>query len=195
MALKQKVKAIVCPLGVGEYFEQWGFDPDILREEDWDSVIETREGLSIHILPSQHFSGRFLTPNPTQWCGFAFITDKRKVYYTGDGGYGEHFKAIGEKFGGFDLMLGENGQYNMAWHAIHLLPEETAQAAEDVGAKLLLPVHNGKFALARHTWQEPYRALTLAAKNKDYSLLTPKIGETVYLDDPTEFAPWWEETE
>ena len=31
-------------------------------------------------------------------------------------------------------MLGENGQYNMAWHAIHMLPEETAQAAVDVGA-------------------------------------------------------------
>ena len=45
----------------------------------------------------------------------------------------------------------ENGQYNQQWHRVHLLPEETAQAAEDVGARAVLPAHSGKFALARHT--------------------------------------------
>lgn len=97
-----------------------------IHEEDWDTEIKLANSLSVHILPSQHFSGRFITRNQSQWCGFAFITPNSKVYYTGDGGYGAHFKAIGEKFGGFDLMLGENGQYNIAWHDIHLLPEETA---------------------------------------------------------------------
>ena len=194
MALKPKIKQIVCPLGVGEYFEQWGFDPQILHEEDWDTEIKLAEDFSVHILPSQHFSGRFLTPNPTLWCGFAFVTPERKVYYTGDGGYGEHFKAIGGKFGGFDLMLGENGQYNMAWHAIHMLPEETAQAAMDVGARMLLPAHGGKFALARHPWQEPYQRLLQASQGKGYKLLTPEIGEAAYLDgeQPRLFDNWWE---
>ena len=194
MALKDKIKNIVCPLGVGEYFEQWGFDLQILHEEDWDKEIKIAEDFSIHILPSQHFSGRFLTQNPTLWCGFAFVTPKNKVYYSGDGGYGEHFKAIGKQFGGFDLMLGENGQYNMAWHAIHLLPEETAQAAVDVRAKALLPAHGGKFALARHPWQEPYQKLTEASQGKDYQLLTPEIGEAVSIDEISlqAFGKWWE---
>ncbi len=194
MALKDKIKNIVCPLGVGEYFEQWGFDLQILHEEDWDKEIKIAEDFSIHILPSQHFSGRFLTQNPTLWCGFAFVTPRNKVYYSGDGGYGEHFKAIGKQFGGFDLMLGENGQYNMAWHAIHLLPEETAQAAVDVRAKALLPAHGGKFALARHPWQEPYQKLTEASQGKDYQLLTPKIGEAVSIDEiPLQAVEkWWE---
>ena len=194
MALKDKIKNIVCPLGVGEYFEQWGFDLQILHEEDWDKEIKIAEDFSIHILPSQHFSGRFLTQNPTLWCGFAFVTPRNKVYYSGDGGYGEHFKAIGKQFGGFDLMLGENGQYNMAWHAIHLLPEETAQAAVDVRAKALLPAHGGKFALARHPWQEPYQKLTEASQGKDYQLLTPEIGEAVSIDEISlqAFGKWWE---
>ena len=194
MALKDKIKNIVCPLGVGEYFEQWGFDLQILHEEDWDKEIKIAEDFSIHILPSQHFSGRFLTQNPTLWCGFAFVTPKNKVYYSGDGGYGEHFKAIGKQFGGFDLMLGENGQYNMAWHDIHLLPEETAQAAADVRAKALLPAHGGKFALARHPWQEPYQKLTEASQGKDYQLLTPEIGEAVSIDEISlqAFGKWWE---
>ena len=194
MALKPKVKQIVCPLGVGEHFEFWGFDTSMIHEEDWDTEIRLAEDFSVHILPSQHFSGRFLDRNPTLWCGFAFVTPQRKVYYTGDGGYGEHFKAIGKKFGGFDLMLGENGQYNMAWHAIHMLPEETAQAASDVGAKMLLPAHGGKFALSRHPWQEPYRELTRFSEGRAYKLLTPEIGEAAYLDDSTskDFEPWWE---
>ena len=194
MALKPKVKQIVCPLGVGEYFEFWGFDTSIIHEEDWDTEIRLAEDFSVHILPSQHFSGRFLDRNPTLWCGFAFVTPQRKVYYTGDGGYGEHFKAIGEKFGGFDLMLGENGQYNMAWHAIHMLPEETAQAASDVRAKMLLPAHGGKFALSRHPWQEPYRELTRFSEGRGYKLLTPELGEAAYLDDgiSQNFGEWWE---
>ena len=190
--LKPKVKQVVCPLGVGEYFEQWGFAANQLCEEDWDTEIRLADDLQVHILPSQHFSGRFLTPNPTEWCGFAFITSKRRVYYSGDGGYGSHFKAIGKRFNGFDLAIMENGQYNKAWHRIHLLPEETAQAATDVGAKALLPMHNGKFALARHPWDEPYRALTDASKGQAYQLITPLIGEPVHLGDVHPFDRWWE---
>ena len=196
-ALKSKVKQIVCPLGIGEYFEAWGFVPQIIHEEDWDAEIKLAEDFSVHILPSQHFSGRFLTPNPTLWCGFAFVTPARKVYYSGDGGYGEHFKEIGRKFGGFDLMLGENGQYNLAWHAIHMLPEETAKAAMDVGANMLLPAHGGKFALARHPWQEPYRELARVSQGRDYQLLTPEIGELTYIgrEQPRQFDAWWERME
>ena len=196
-ALKPKTKAVVCPLGVGEHFEAWGFDPQILHEEDWGTKITLAEDFAVHIVPSQHFSGRFLTSNPTEWCGFVFETPRRKVYYSGDGGYGEHFAEIGKTFGGFDLMLGENGQYNMAWHAIHMLPEETAAAAQDVGAKLLIPAHGGKFALSRHPWQEPYRLLLEASRNANYRLITPEIGEAVFLDEQPakNYDAWWERME
>ena len=94
-------------------------------------------------------------------------------------------------------MLGENGQYNMAWHAIHMLPEETAQAATDIGAKLLLPAHGGKFALARHPWQEPYKELARASQGMAYQLITPKIGELAYVGEnqPRQFEAWWERME
>jgi L-ascorbate metabolism protein UlaG (beta-lactamase superfamily) len=28
-----------------------------------------------------------------------FVTPQQKIYYSGDSGYGPHFKAIGEQFG------------------------------------------------------------------------------------------------
>lgn len=190
-ALLPKVRQVVCPLGVGAYLEQWGFAPKIIHEEDWDTEIRLADTLTVHILPSQHFSGRFLKQNPTLWCGMAFLTPERSLYYTGDGGYGSHFKAIGKKFGGFDCVLAENGQYNLAWHAIHMLPEETARAAEDVGAKLVIPAHNSKFALARHPWQEPMEKLRQASRGKAYRLLTPEIGALVLLDRPSDSGAWW----
>ena len=192
MALKPKVKEIICPLGVGEFFEQWGFDLGTLHEEDWDTDIALTDDFHIHILPSQHFSGRFLTRNNTQWCGFAVITPERRIYISGDGGYGKHFKDIGARFDGFDLAMMENGQYNMQWHAIHMLPNETAQAAEDVRTRLMLPAHGGKFALALHTWQEPYAELLKESAGRPYRMVTPRIGETVDMDSPADFPRWWE---
>lgn len=195
MDLKPKIKNIVVPLGVGEYFEQWDFDLDRLHEEDWDSTVAI-DGLKIHILPSQHFSGRFLTTNPTLWCAFAFETPSKKIFVSGDGGYGKHFKAIGQKFGGFDLALMENGQYNIRWHAIHMLPEETAQAAVDLGARQVLTSHNGKFALAMHPWQEPYLEMTKYSQGKNYERLTPMIGEKVLIGRSGQhFEHWWERME
>ena len=124
-----------------------------------------------------------------------FETKQRLVYYTGDGGYEQHFAAIGKKFGGFDLVLAECGQYNMAWHPIHMLPEETAQMAVDVGAKSVIAGHNSKFALARHPWEEPLERLTAASTEKPYELLTPRIGEAVPIGRAKagDFQPWWRE--
>ncbi len=192
MALKDKIKAIVCPLGVGEYFEQWGFAPEQIHEEDWFTEIALDGDLRIHVLPAQHFSGRFLKKNQTEWASFAFVTTQRRVFYSGDGGYGTHFKDIGASFGGFDLAILEDGQYNKDWPRIHMMPEETAQAGEDLQARTVLPCHNGKFALSRHRWDEPYERLVKASQDKAYVLETPEIGELLFLDRTGKaYKAWW----
>ena len=78
------------------------------------------------------------------------------------------------------------------WHAIHMLPNETAQAAEDVRARVLLPAHGGKFALALHTWQEPYRELLKESAGRPYRMVMPRIGEAVDMENPADFPHWWE---
>ena len=196
MALKPKTREVVCPLGIGEYFEQWGFAAEKIHEEDWYSEIRLSDDFSVHILPSQHYSGRFTTPNNTEWCGFAFVTSKKRVFCSGDGGYGNHFKKIGRMFDGFDLAIMENGQYNEKWQAIHLLPQYTAQAATDVRARQVITSHNGKFALALHKWNQPYLDMEEASQGKNYEWLTPKIGETTYTGEKNQhFTHWWEQME
>ena len=192
MALKPKIKTVICPLGVGEHLEHWNFPLDKIIEEDWESEIEIGENLKVHILTSQHFSGRMLKANPTEWCSFAFITPQLKIFCSGDGGYSNHFKMIGEKFGSFDFAFMENGQYNKAWHAIHCLPNETADAAEDIHAQKVIPIHGGKFALARHAWNDPYKDLTAESFNKSYKLLTPRIGELIDFTQEQTFSQWFD---
>jgi len=88
--LKNKIGKIITPLGVGSYFQQWGFAKNMIHEGDWNDVVK-EEQLQIHILPARHFSGRLLTRNKTLWGSFALITPNHRIYLGGDSGYGPSF--------------------------------------------------------------------------------------------------------
>lgn len=74
---------------------------------------------------------------------------------------------------------------------------EAARAARDLQTEALLPAHVGKFSIAFHSWDDPFRRSVAAAEGQPYSLLTPKIGEVVTLPAPGApwpvFPRWWEE--
>ncbi len=72
-----------------------------------------------------------------------------------------------------------------------MMPEETVQAAIDLRAKVLLPVHWGKFTLANHPWNEPVQRVSLAAQARGIQLTTPMIGEPVILDRFYPNSVWW----
>ena len=68
--------------------------------------------------------------------------EKSNIFYSGDTGYSEHFKEIGDKFGPFDVSFIENGRYDEQWRPVHVLPEEAAKAYFDLKkSKALVPVH------------------------------------------------------
>lgn len=192
-ALKPRVKKVITGLGVGSHLEYWGYPDTSIQEADWNTRLEQEDGLDIHILPARHFSGRSLTRDKTLWVSFAIEGGGKRLFFSGDSGYGPHFAEIGRRFGPFDLAVLEDGQYDKRWALIHMMPEETAQAAVDLGTKTLLPAHSGKFAIANHPWNEPFIRLAKASEGKPYLLLTPEIGQTVHLDGkPQGFPYWWE---
>lgn len=195
MALKSKVKHVICPLGVGAHFKKWGYAREKIHETDWYNRIELAEELIIHVLPARHYSGRLTTKNKTLWAGFALETGKRRLFFSGDSGYGPHFAEIGRKFSGFDLVFLDCGQYDKRWASIHMNPEEAVQAAEDLQAKALLPAHVGKFTIARHPWDEPFIRIAEASRKENIRLLTPQIGEQIFLNNiQTEMSQWWKNT-
>lgn len=196
MAIKERVGKVVCPLGVGQHFERWGFTPDRLVEMDWNEAAALGGGYKVHCLPARHFSGRGLTPNQSLWASFLFEMPSRRIYIGGDSGYDTHYAEAGARFEDIDLAIIENGQNNEDWKYIHILPEQQVQAFRDLGAKRLFTVHHSKFALAKHPWDEPLKNITAAAEKHSIDLIQPMIGEVVNLDDTAyTITKWWEGVE
>lgn len=190
--LKGRVKRIYCSLGISSHLVYWGMDPSIITEMDWWDETILDDGVRLIAAPARHFSGRGLTRARTLWSSFILKTGAYTIYIGGDSGYDTHFKTIGEKYGPFDTAILEAGQYNKMWPLIHMMPEETVQAALDLKAEFLLPVHWGKFSLAMHAWNEPVTRVLARARQLSLPVVTPRIGEPVILGKPFVGDEWWQ---
>jgi len=193
MKLKEKVGVFYTPLGVGMHLAEWGVAKDQIYELNWWDEIQL-DDLTFKCAPARHFSGRAFTDRfSTLWASWVIQSPTKNIYFSGDSGYGSHFKTIGEKFGPFDFAMMECGQYDPRWSEIHMMPEETAQAAVDINAKMMMPIHWGSFVLALHTWKDPIERVTKRADELNMPIATPKIGQPIILELPTKpMERWWE---
>lgn len=192
--LATKTRFVVAGLGTGAHLEHWGYPREKIREGDWFTAFPLDPGVTIHVLPARHYSGRALTRNKSLWVGFGLETAQRRLFFSGDSGFGPHFAEIAKRFGSADVAVLDSGQYNPRWAHIHMNPEEAAEAAEILQAKALMPAHVGRFNLARHAWDEPFQRITAASTGRSYRLLTPRIGEPVRLGDAQQhFTKWWQD--
>lgn len=66
-------------------------------------------------------------------------------------------------------------------------PEQAPQAAEDLRARALMQARVGRFSIAPHDWDEPFKRPATASRGREHVLWTPEIGQPVYLDG-REFA-------
>jgi L-ascorbate metabolism protein UlaG (beta-lactamase superfamily) len=114
-----------------------------------------------------------------------------RLFFSGDTGYHADFKAIGERYGPFDVTMIETGAYDAQWADVHMQPEETLQAHLDLRGRWLLPVHNGTFDLALHAWDEPFERIQALAQARNVQLATPVMGERLSLSAPQQGSPWW----
>jgi L-ascorbate metabolism protein UlaG (beta-lactamase superfamily) len=192
LQLKSKVKKFVIPLGVGAHLEYWGVPTEAIEEYDWWEGGKLSTTLQITCTPARHFSGRSFKRGRSLWASYVIQSNNYKIYIGGDSGYDSHFELIGKKYGPFDLAILECGQYNAYWKFIHMMPEQTAQAGIDLQAKLVLPVHWGKFSLSVHPWDESITRFTKAAQELKLNYTTPLIGEQIKLDTIIPHSRWWE---
>ncbi len=162
-----------------------------VHELDWWESIRFNE-FQFTFTPAQHFSGRgLLDRDKTLWGSWCMKTPKASIFFSGDSGYNSHFKEIGERCGPFDLAMIETGQYNPLWKAVHMLPKESVQAAVDVQAEVMLPIHWGAYSLSTHAWYDPAEQVLAEAKLNPMRLVIPKIGETVDLKSMSRSEKWW----
>ncbi|MCQ3000141.1 MBL fold metallo-hydrolase [Pseudomonas syringae] len=190
-ALEAKTEHFLTPLGVGDTLMEWGVPAHKIQQLDWWQSTEVH-GMQFVATPSQHFSGRtLLDGNRSLWASWVMHDEHQRIFFSGDTGYFDGFKTIGEQYGPFDLTLMETGAYNVDWPDVHMQPEETLQAHIDLRGRWLLPVHNGTFDLAMHAWHEPFDRIIALAWEKNVLITTPQMGQPFYVQYPCRGTAWW----
>lgn len=193
--LAPEVAHFVTPLGVGDRLMGWGVPAAKVQQFDWWQGT-TIAGVKLVATPAQHFSGRSLSDgNRTLWASWVIEAgqgaDATRIFFSGDTGYFDGFKAIGERFGPFDLTLIETGAYDAQWPDVHMQPEESLQAHLDVKGRHMMPIHNGTFDLALHAWTDPFDRITALAEKAHVPLVAPVMGERLDIRQPALSKQWW----
>jgi L-ascorbate metabolism protein UlaG (beta-lactamase superfamily) len=195
LALDAKTEHFITPLGVGERLIGWGVGAAKVRQLDWWETTQIR-GVTLVATPAQHFSGRSLSDgNSTLWASWVIQYQGLNLFFSGDTGYFDGFKAIGAKYGPFDVTMLETGAYDQQWPDVHMQPEETLQAFFDLRGKWLMPVHNGTFDLGLHAWREPFDRIAALAEQRGVALATPAMGQMLDLSAPEAGRRWWTDVE
>jgi len=146
---------VVAPNGFWRYMKGKIDRERCFELEWWESLMV--KGLFITLTPSKHWSKR--TPfdtNKALWGGYVIQNSEHTLYHAGDSAYGNHFKEIGERFDIDEafLPIGAYRPEAIMKHN-HLNPPEALQAAEDLGAKTVIPIHYGTFILSDEPINEP----------------------------------------
>jgi len=153
----------VVPLGV----ERWLAEEGIRNAKalDWWDAVE-RNGVRVHLVPVQHWSGRgFADRMKTLWGGYVIEGGGKRAFFAGDTGYSAlHFKQIGARFGALDLALIPIGGYEPRWFMKqqHVNPEEAVQIHLDLRARRSIGIHWGTFELTDEPLDQPAKDLAIA---------------------------------
>lgn len=191
LQLREITAHFIAPRGVGDILVDWGVDPGKVQQFNWWQSTELA-GVRLVATPAQHFSGRTLWDrNGTLWSSWVILDGEHRIFFGADSGYFDGFKTIGERLGPFDVTLLEAGAYDPRWTAIHMLPEQTVQAHQDLRGRWLLPIHNGTFDLAFHTWDQPFERVMQAASLQGAQVTTPVMGERIDLRNIGPGRAWW----
>ena len=171
----------VVPLGLKRWLEGEGITRVV--ELDWWQEFEYR-GLRIVCTPAQHFSQRSPWDSNTRlWASWVVAGAARRVYFSGDTGYFDGFREIGERLGPFDLVAVQIGAYMppAIMRFVHLTPEQAVAAFQDLRGRTLLGIHWGTFDLADEPLDEPPARMLAEAARRAVPLERAwilKLGET-----------------
>ena len=193
VTIQEKTKRFIVPLGIGALLEDWGINPIKINELDWWETYSSGS-LMFHATPAVHYASRGLfDANQRLWCSWAIVGKNRRAFISGDSGYFDGFKNIGERLGPFDVTFLKIGAFNDkgTWRALHMTPEEAGQQHMDLRGQLLVPLHWATFDLALHPWYEPIERLVTFSEQMPLTLITPELGEKINVRGKSDTDHWW----
>jgi L-ascorbate metabolism protein UlaG (beta-lactamase superfamily) len=175
---------ILCGLNLDKLIGKWVVNS--IQSAGWYQQYHTNNDLKITFLPSRHWANRSVFDvNTTLWGGFMLQSADKTIYFSGDSGYGSHFKEIGNIFPNIDIALIGAGAYAPIWFMgqHHQDPYRALDAFHATGAKTFIPFHYGTFDSADEPMGEPeiiFNRLNEEDKIKN-SLKILKLGESFWI--------------
>ena len=154
------------PLGLKD--ELLSYDITNIIEMDWWESHED-DGIRLTALPVKHWSQRtFFDRNKSLWAGWLVDIEDFRFFHTGDSGYSDDFRRIGEDYPGIDLATIPIGAYDPRWFMkdAHMSPQEAVQTFIDLKAEKAIGMHWGTFILTDEEMDEPPLRLAEALKDK-----------------------------
>ena len=175
------------PLALKQWFIQLGVPASKIHEYDWGQ--STRQShISFKALPSQHWSGRWLSDRfESLWASWLIKFADYQLWFAGDTGYNERlFREIGGRVNRPNLALIPIGAYAPRdfMGLYHVNPEEAVRIHIDIRAKHSIGMHWGTFPLTAEPPLEPLQKLQQAKikyRLDDAAFTTMIMGETLPL--------------
>jgi L-ascorbate metabolism protein UlaG (beta-lactamase superfamily) len=152
---------------------------------DWGERVDLGSGISVTLVPTQHWSARSLSDrNMSLWASFIIEAPAGKIYFVGDSGYGDGstFRNAAA-YGPLKLAILPIGAYEPRWFMAdqHMNPAEAVQAFLGCGAEVAIGHHYGTFQLTDEAIDAPPAALATALTEANISperFRTLRPGET-----------------
>jgi L-ascorbate metabolism protein UlaG (beta-lactamase superfamily) len=155
-------------LGSDDVLREWSLPTNTIQTAGWFQQFETEPGVEIFFLPARHWCRRGLfDTNKRLWGSYVIRSGNTTIYFSGDSGYGRHYREAAELFPDIDYFLIGIGAYEPRWfmEPNHNSPADALKAFQDAGARIMVPMHYGTFDLSDEPPSEPLRRLKQEAAN------------------------------
>jgi L-ascorbate metabolism protein UlaG (beta-lactamase superfamily) len=177
---------LLAGLQMEDLLNAWKTPTNEVQIAGWYQQFDVFDDVQITFVPVRHWSRRTLTDtNQRLWGGFVIQSANTTIYFSGDTGYGGHFKELAELFPKIDYFIVGIGAYSpqFVMKEIHQTPHEALQAFIDSGAKYLIPMHYGTFDLTNEPPSEPLKLLNERAAELGVSekIKALRINESIVL--------------
>ena len=189
LAKKGMPRAIV-PLGNLDLMRSTGIPA--VDELDWWQSVRLSSNVTITLVPAQHFSARTLWDRDrTLWGGFVISGPSGNVYYSGDTGYGPHFREIARRFSPIRVALlpiapfrpPQARESTQGYRSVvHMGPAEAVKAHMDLGTPLSIAAHFQVFRLGVEGFDDAVNGLVASLKEhslKPDTFVTPMFGQAI----------------
>jgi L-ascorbate metabolism protein UlaG (beta-lactamase superfamily) len=172
-----------------------------IEELDWWQSVNLTSNITITLVPAQHFSGRTLWDrNKSLWGGFIISGPSGNVFYSGDTGYGPHFREIAYRFSPIRVALlpispfrpSQPGDPTQEYRrVIHMGPADAIQAHLDLGTPVSIAAHFQVFQLGFDGFHDAVDALAASLEEhgmEPNAFVAPMFGRAISIP-PIENVP------